>query len=206
MELTWQCKLKRYCSAWQKCWVGGSGAKDVPRLTAASWCNRQFFADWLDTVHITYCSIKSTITSVCGRDPLGRKKRRPCAVFQSCIWACASLVSVLSSVVIGWSWYRAAHLYQFLYSSPTSAKFHGCSLSWTPLTVWLPNGTNGHARRIKPIGLHVRVLLLNIRVIYSLANPLKKISLRQSRGDSCWRHSGTIDRRWIMWPPLNHVF
>ena len=46
-------------------------------------------------------------------------------------------------------------------------------LSWTPLTVWLPNGTNGHARRLKPIGLHVRVLLLHIWVVCSLANPLE---------------------------------
>jgi len=65
-----------------------------------------------------------------------------------------------------------------------SAKFQGCSLSWTPLTVWLLNGTNGHARRLKPIGLHLRALLLNIWVVCSLANPLKRISLRQSRGDS----------------------
>jgi len=43
---------------------------------------------------------------------------------------------------------------------------------------------NGHVRRLTPIGLHVRVLLLNIRVVCSLANPLKKISLRQTRGDS----------------------
>ena len=50
--------------------------------------------------------------------------------------------------------------------------------------VWLPNGMNGHARWLKPIGLHVRVLLLNIQVVCSLANPLKKISLRQTRGDS----------------------
>jgi hypothetical protein len=43
---------------------------------------------------------------------------------------------------------------------------------------------NGHVRRLKPTELSVRVLLLNIRVVCSLANPLKKISLRQTRGDS----------------------
>ena len=43
---------------------------------------------------------------------------------------------------------------------------------------------NGHARRLTLIGLHARVLLLNIQVVCSLANPLKKISLRQTRGDS----------------------
>jgi len=53
-----------------------------------------------------------------------------------------------------------------------------------PPTVWLPNGMNGHARRLKPIGPHVRVLLLNIQVFCSSANPLKKISLRQTRDDS----------------------
>ena len=77
-------------------------------------------------------------------------------------------------------------------SSPTSAKFQECSLSWKPLTVWLPNGMNGHARRLKPIGRHVRVLLLNIRVVCSLANPLKKISLRQTRGDSIRQASSNI--------------
>jgi hypothetical protein len=52
------------------------------------------------------------------------------------------------------------------------------------LTGLPPNGMNDHAHRLTPIGRHARVLLLNIQVVCSFANPLRKISLRQTRGDS----------------------
>lgn len=49
---------------------------------------------------------------------------------------------------------------------------------------------NAHARRLTLIELPVRVSLLNIQVVCSFANPLKKISLRQTRGDTDCSNNG----------------
>jgi LuxR family maltose regulon positive regulatory protein len=53
-----------------------------------------------------------------------------------------------------------------------------------------------HAHWLTPAALRVHVLLWNIRGVCSLANPLKKISLRSSRGDSASLVNETQSKSW----------
>ena len=75
-----------------------------------------------------------------------------------------------------------------------------CNQFWRLPTVWPPYGANDNVRWLKPIELRVHVLLLNIRVVCSLANPLKRISLRQSRGDSIFKNAKNQVFSWAAYP------